>query len=144
MRQFISLLAFFFAISTSSYGQKNDPSISNCISDAGAHNKYLKDFRIQLGKAEAPGDLRYKAHISLWKNTKYRFSLCNASGSAGRLIYNLKDETNTIVTSSYDQKTGKMYQFVDYLCPKSGVYLLNYDFAEGQQGSGVGIVSMIR
>jgi hypothetical protein len=112
--------------------------------NAGPGARYLKDFRIQLGKAPAPGDLRYKANMSLWKNTKYRFTLCNSDDSEGKLILNLKDESNKIVASSFDQKTGKTYAFIDFLCNKSGIYQLNYDFAGGKQGSGVGVVSMIK
>jgi hypothetical protein len=131
-------------IGLTSFGQSNDPLVSNCVMNAGPGAKYLKDFRIQLGKGSAAGELRYKANMSLWKNTKYRFTLCNSDDSAGKLILNLKDESNKIVASSFDQKTGKTYAFIDFLCNKSGIYQLNYDFAGGQQGSGVGVVSMIK
>ena len=58
--------------------------------NAGPNAKYLKDFRIQLGKATATGELRYKAQMSLWKNTKYRFTMCNSEDSKGQLILNIK------------------------------------------------------
>jgi hypothetical protein len=112
--------------------------------NAGPDARYLKDFRIQLGKAAMVGELRYKANMSLWKNTKYRFTLCNSDDSKGQLILNLKDESNKIVASSFNQKTGKAYAFIDFLCNKSGIYQLNFDFAGGLQGSGVGVVSMIK
>ena len=127
-----------------SFGQANDPLVSNCVMNAGANARYLKDFRIQLGKATTQGEPRYKANMSLWKNTKYRFTLCNSEDSKGQLILNLKDDTDKIVASSFDQQTGKTYSFIDFLCNKSGIYQLNYDFAGGQQGSGVGVVSMIK
>jgi hypothetical protein len=82
--------------------------------------------------------------MSLWKNTKYRFTLCSDDESKGQLILNLKDDANKIVASSFDQKTGKTYAFIDFLCNKSGIYQLNYDFTRGQQGSGVGVVSIIK
>ena len=34
-----------------SFGQVTDPFVSNCAMNAGANAKYLKDFRIQLGKS---------------------------------------------------------------------------------------------
>jgi hypothetical protein len=144
MRKKIYILSCLLTISILSFGQTADPFISNCAMNAGANARYLKDFRIQLGKAATPGELRYKATMSLWKNTKYRFNLCNSEDSKGQLILKLKDETNKIVASSFDQKTGKTYQFIDFLCSKSGIYQLFYDFTGGQQGSGVGVVSMIK
>lgn len=127
-----------------SYGQAVDQLVNNCVMNAGTDAKYLKDFRIELGKASGKNELRYKANMSLWKNTKYRFSMCNSSDSKGELILNIKDNTNKVVLSSFNQKTGKIYPFIDFICNKSGIYQLNFDFTDGQQGSGVGIVSMIR
>jgi hypothetical protein len=127
-----------------SFAQNMDSFAGNCVISAGAKAKYLKDFRIQLGKSASQGELRYKANMSLWKNTKYRFTLCNSKDSKGQLIFDLRDESNQIVASSIDPKTGKSYKIIDFTCNKSGVYRLNYDFTGRQQGSGVGVVSMIR
>jgi hypothetical protein len=124
--------------------QSADPLVSSCISNAGPNAKYLKDFRIQLGKAAAAGELRYKAQMSLWKNTKYRFTMCNSESSQGKLILTIKDDTNKQVLSSFDQKTGKTYPYVDFICNRSGIYQLGFDFTDGQQGSGVGVVSMVK
>jgi len=113
--------------------------------NAGNDAKYLKDFRIQLGKATTNNELRYKANMSLWKNTKYRFTMCNSEDSEAQLILNVKDATTKkLVISSFDQKSGKTYSFIDFTCNKSGIYQLSYDFVNGQQGSGVGIVSMVK
>lgn len=125
-------------------GQTADPFVSKCVMNAGNDAKYLKDFRIQLGKAAAQSDLRYKANISLWKNTKYRFTMCNTEDSKGQLILSIKDGANKVVLSSFDKNSGKTYSFVDFICNKSGIYQLNYDFTGGQQGSGVGVVSMVK
>jgi hypothetical protein len=144
MKKTIITLAFLFTLGLLSYGQVSDPLISSCATNAGANAKYLKDFRIQLGKALAQGDFRYKANMSLWKNTKYRFTMCNAENSKGQLILTIKDETNKTILSSIDKKTGKIYSYVDFECQKSGLYQISYDFTDGQQGSGVGVVSMIK
>jgi hypothetical protein len=82
--------------------------------------------------------------MSLWKNTKYRFTMCNAENSKGQLILAIKDEANKLILSSLDKKTGKIYSFIDFECQKSGIYQISYDFTNGQQGSGVGVVSMIK
>ena len=144
MKKTIISLTFIFVLGLLSFGQVTDPLISSCATNAGANARYLKDFRIQLGKAATPTDLRYKANMSLWKNTKYRFTMCNAENSKGQLILTIKDEANKVILSSLDKKTGKVYSFVDFECQKSGIYQISYDFIDGQQGSGVGVVSMLK
>jgi hypothetical protein len=125
-------------------GQTTDQLVSSCVMNAGPNCKYLKDFRVQLAKAPVAGEMRYKAQISLWKNTKYKFSMCTADDSKGELILTIKNDANQVVLSSYDQKTGKTYKSVELVCNRSGIYQLNYDFKDGQQGSGVGVVSMVK
>jgi hypothetical protein len=125
-------------------GQSTDKLVSSCVMNAGPNCKYLKDFRIQLTKAPSPGEMRYKAQMSLWKNTKYKFSMCTADDSKGELILTIKNDANQVVLSSYDQKTGKTYKSVELTCNRSGIYQLSYDFKDGQQGSGVGVVSMVK
>ncbi len=144
MKKYLITLLIFIATGVLALGQSTDPLVSNCAMNAGSNAKYLKDFRVQLGKASVSGDLRYKAQMSLWKNTKYRFSMCNSEDSKGKLIISIKDDANNVVLSSFNRKTGETYPFVDFICNKSGIYQLNFDFTDGQQGSGVGVVSMVR
>jgi hypothetical protein len=144
MKKTIITLAFLLTISFLSFGQVTDPLISSCAINAGPNAKYLKDFRIQLGKAAVQSELRYKSNMSLWKNTKYRFTMCNAENSKGQLILSIKDDANKQILSSFDKKTGKIFSYVDFECQKSGIYQISYDFINGQQGSGVGVVSMIK
>ncbi len=144
MKKYYITILFLLTFGFVSFAQTTDPLVSQCVMNAGNNTKYLKDFRIQLGKATEKGDLRYKANISLWKNTKYRFTMCNAEDSKGQLILNLKDNNNKLIISSFDQKSGKVYPYFDFICNKSGIYQLNYDFADNQQGSGVGVVSMVK
>jgi hypothetical protein len=144
MKKYLITILLMLTAGILAHGQSTDPLVSNCVMNAGPNARYLKDFRIQLGKASKPGEMRYKAQMSLWKNTTYRFSLCNAEDSKGKLVLSVKDDTNKTVLSSFDQKTGKVYPYVNFTCNKSGIYQLNFDFAEGETGSGVGVVSMIK
>jgi hypothetical protein len=132
------------ALAVLSGQNSTDALLSNCLSGTGPTAKYLKDYRIMLGQGIPQNDFRYKAKMSLWKNTKYRFTLCTANDSKGRLILNIWDETNNIVLSSFDQKTGAVYPYVDLICNKSGVYQIGFDFTDRLSGSGVSIVSMIQ
>jgi hypothetical protein len=144
MKIYLSLIIMMITACLTAYGQSSDPLVSNCILNAGPDAKYLKDFRIQLGKADNPGEPRYKTQMSLWKNTRYRFSLCNSEDSEGKLYLNLKDDANKTVLSSWDPETGKTYTFIDFICNKSGIYWLSFDFTGGMKGSGAGVVSMIK
>jgi len=144
MKKYLFILIIVLAAGPILEAQSTDPLVTTCLADAGPGAKYLKDFRVQLGQSAAPGELRYKAQMSLWKNTKYRFSLCNGAESKGKLILSIKDDANKTVISSYDPKTGKTYSFVEFICNKSGIYQLNYDFYDGIAGMGVGVVSMVR
>jgi hypothetical protein len=144
MKKYLATLLMFIGAGILVLGQTSDPLVSSCISNAGPNAKYLKDFRVQLGKATNTGELRYKAQMSLWKNTKYRFTMCNSEDSEGKLFLSIKDDANKTILSSYDQKTGKIYPYVDFTCNKSGIYHINFDFTDGKQGSGVGVVSMVK
>jgi hypothetical protein len=144
MKRFILSLTVLFTLGAFSYGQITDPLISKCATNAGDNARYLKDFRIELGKATGHSDFRYKANMSLWKNTKYRFTMCNADNSKGQLILAIHDESNKLILTSQDKKSGKIYSFIDFECQKSGIYQISFDFNDGQQGSGIGVVSMIK
>ena len=144
MKKFIISICFLLTIGVLSFGQTTDPLVSKCALSAGDNAKYLKDYRIQLGKASTQSELRYKDNISLWKNTKYRFTLCSNQDSKGQLIFDIKDDANKLIISSFDKKTGKTYSSIDFVCQKSGKYQISYDFTGGQQGSGVGVVSMVK
>lgn len=144
MKKNVFILSFFLTLGLVSLGQTNDTFVGSCVNNAGADAKYLKDFRIQLGKATVQGELRFKANMSLWKSTKYRFTMCNAEDSRGKLILNVRDEANKIVVSSFDQNTGKTYTYIDFTCNKSGIYQLTYDFVNEPQGSGLGVVSVVK
>lgn len=144
MKNILFCIALLLTCNFVTSGQSNDPLVSQCAMNAGSDAKYLKDFRVQLGKTDNQAELRYKANMSLWKNTKYRFSLCTADNSNGKLFLIIKDETNKQILSTYDKNSGKVYPYIDFTCNKSGIYQLCFDFVNGQQGSGVGIVSMVK
>lgn len=144
MKKLIFSLTLLFAATLTASSQAADQLVSQCVMNIGPDAKFLKDFRVQLGKADNQQEFRYKAKMSLWKNTRYRFSMCNAQNSSGRLILTIKDQNDKVVLSSFDSKSGRVYPFVDFTCNKSGIYQISYDFVNWQQGSGVGVVSMIK
>ena len=121
-----------------------DDLVSGCFLSAGSNVTYLKDFRIQLPKASTGAAAPvHKANMYLMKSMKYRFSLCNSSDSKGEICLTIFDQGKELV-SSYNKSTGKKYSSVDFICSKTGLYTLWYGFIEGEQGSGVVVVSMIK
>jgi len=144
MKKLLFTILLLFSIAFTLTGQLSDSFMSSCVMNAGRDAKYIKDFRIELGATSNQNELRYKTNISLWKNTKYRFTMCSTEDSSGQLYLTLKDDANRVALTSYDKQTGKTYQFVDFVCNKSGIYQLNFDFTDGQQGSGVGVISIVR
>ncbi len=144
MKKYIISFGLLISLGFASFAQTKDASVTDCVMNAGPNAKYLKDFRIQLGKASTQAEFRYKTNMSLWKNTKYRFTMCNTQESKGQLILNIKDDANKVIISSHDLTSGKTYPYIDFICNKSGIYQLSYDFTGGQQGSGVSVVSMLK
>jgi len=121
-----------------------DDLVSSCVASAGENTTYLKDFRVQLpGIVPNAAPPVYKANIYLMKNMKYRFSVCDAPESNGELVVTIYDQGKELI-SSYNKSTGKKYSSVDFICNKTGLYTLWYDFIDGEQGSGVGVVCMIK
>lgn len=121
-----------------------DDLVSSCVLSAGDNTTYLKDFRVQLPKAaaNAPAPV-YKANMYLMKNMKYRFSVCDAPGSQGELTVTIYDQGKELI-SSFNSTTGRKYSSIDFICNKTGLYTLWYDFRGGEPGSGVGVVCMIK
>ncbi len=121
-----------------------DDLVSSCVVAAGENTTYLKDFRVQLPKAVTDVAVPvYKANMYLMKNMKYRFSVCNAPGSAGELFVTLYDQGKELI-SSYNPGTGRKFSSIDFICNKTGLYTIWYGFVDGEQGSGVGVVCMIK
>lgn len=118
--------------------------VSGCVLSAGENTTYLKDFRIQLPRMAPNGAAPvYKANMYLMKNMKYRFSVCNAPESNGELKVTIYDQGKELI-SSFNSSSGKKFDTVDFICNKTGLYTIWYEFIDGEQGSGVGVVCMIK
>jgi len=143
--RFAIISAALLLLSALASGQPaTDDLVSKCVLGAGDNTTYLKDFRVQLPEASPDAATPvYKANMYLMKNMKYRFSVCDAPESKGELVVTIHDQAKELI-SSYSQGSGKRYESVDFFCNKTGLYTLWYSFREGKQGSGVGVVCMIK
>ena len=144
MKKYLILISVLFLFQVISSGQVTDPLISKCAMSTGPGTTYLKDFRVQLGKANTQSGLRYKQVLSFSKNMRYRFTLCDAENSNSVLVMKLMDKTGRQVLSSYDQKSGKTFPSIEFVCNKTDTYQIYFDFLNFQQGLGVGIISLVK
>ncbi len=125
-------------------GQNNGNLVSNCVGTTGPKTTYLKDYVIKLPKASSKTSIPVvKENFPLSKGTNYRFTICNSEGSAGQLILTIFERDQKIL-SSFNEKTGKIYNSVDFACNKTGTYTFHFSFSNGEQGMGVGVVSFVR
>ncbi len=144
MKKLFLILAFILTASVLIQGQASDPLVTKCAMNTGPNAIYLKDFRVQLGKSSELPELRYKQVFPLSKNMKYRFTLCNAENSSSELIMKIKDDAGRLILMSYDPKSGKTYSPVEFTCNRTGTYQILFDFRDFQQGTGVGIISLVK
>jgi hypothetical protein len=145
MKKYLTGLVFLIFLYSVCAGQSEpDSLLRKCMKATGANSKYLKDFRVQLGEGTSGNDYRYRVNLSMWKDTRYRFTMCTSDESKGQLILNIKDDLNRPILTSYDMKTETVYPYVEFECNKSGIYKLFYDFTGSKSGLGISIVSLVR
>lgn len=134
----IILLNFHYASS-----QGGDDIIDQCVATAGSDVTYLTDFKISL---PAASDKKHppvlKKSVILRKNTTYRFTVCNSEKSEDEAVLKLFD-TDKVIISSHNPKTGKTYQSVNFQCSKTGPYTIFFYFKDGKSGDAIGILSYV-
>lgn len=144
MKRVLLYSALFLLLPFALEGQTDQGITDKCRISAGPNTTYLKDHVIKLPKATSKADLPVvKENMYLSKGIKYRFTICNADGSTGELFISIYDRDRKVI-SSYDEKNGKTYNSIDFICNKTGMYTLWYSFRDGNRGMGVGVVSLIR
>ena len=114
--------------------------VQDCASKAGDGAIYLKEFVVELPKAEK--DQRppmFRQSVILRGNNIYRFNLCNEKGEAVIRVY----DSASLLVSTYDTKTEKEYNPINFLCRKTGQYNIIITFKKGKAGEAVGIMSHV-
>ncbi len=145
MKKYLTgLILSFLLVAVCSGQAEPDSLMRGCMQTTGSASKYLKDFRIKLGEGTPGSGFRYRANLPLWKSTRYRFTMCTSEDSRGKLILTIKDDLNRQVLSSFDEKSENVYPYVEFVCNKSGIYKLYFDFTRSLSGSGISIVSLVK
>jgi len=145
MRHILLLVIFSSTLSLlSAYSQTDKEIVSLCVSASGDDVIYLKDFIVELpGVTENNRPPIVKNSVILRKNTTYRITICNKKDSEGEGIIQLFD-TRRMIASSYNPKTGKIYQSINFQCTMTGPYSIFISFKDGKKGSAVGILSYVK
>ena len=134
-------ITILFALLTLSMMQSDRKErVQDCAAKAGKGAIYLKEFVVSLPKAskdQAPPV--YRQAVILRGNNIYRFNLCNDKGQSIIRIY----DSSNLVVSSYDTRTNKDQNPINFLCRKTGQYTIMINFKDGKAGEAIGIMSHV-
>lgn len=141
MRILNPIIAIIFCFTLVSMVQSDRKErVQDCAGKSGDGAIYLKEFVVSLPKA-AKGDRppMYRQAVILRGNNIYRFNTCNDKGQAIIRVY---DSSNMLV-STFDPKTNKEYNPINFLCRKTGQYNIIITIRDGKAGEAVGIMSHV-
>ena len=114
--------------------------VQECASRSGDGAIYLKEFVVSLPKSEkGEKPAMYRQSVILRGNNIYRFNLCSDKGKAVIRVY---DQSNMLL-SSYDARSGKENNPINFLCRKTGQYLIVITEQSGKPSESVGIMSHV-
>ncbi len=141
MRILNPIIAIIFCFTLVSMVQSDRKErVQDCAGKAGEGAIYLKEFVISLPKAEkGERPPMYRQAVILRGNNIYRFNSCNDKGQAIIRVY---DSSNMLV-STFDPKTKKEYNPINFLCRKTGQYNIIITIRDGKAGEAVGIMSHV-
>lgn len=140
MRQLISLLVIGFIFSINTAFAQSDELVNSCALNIG-NATYLKDFKYKMPQSAVKPPPSTKNSVVLNKGTIYKFSTCNADGFEGRLIVEIYDGANKLVSNL--KADGSIENACGFSCMKGGVYSINAYFFDGKEGAAVCVMSYI-
>ena len=127
-------------LSLSMMKSDREERVQDCAARAGDGAIYLKEFVVSLPRADKdqPPPV-YRQAVILRGNNIYRFNLCNDKGQAIIRVY----DTSDLLVSSFDTRTNKEYNPINFLCRKTGQYTIMINFRDGKAGEAIGIMSHV-
>ena len=135
------IIAFIFCFTLVSMVQSDRKErVQDCASKSGEGAIYLKEFVVSLPKSDkGERPPMYRQAVILRGNNIYRFNLCNDKGQGIIRVY---DSSNMLI-STFDPKTNKEFNPINFLCRKTGQYNIIITFRDGKAGEAVGIMSHV-
>ena len=131
---------FVCLITLSMVADERTERVKDCATKAGDGAIYLKEFVVSLEKAEK--DQRppmFRQAVILRGNNIYRFNLCNEKGQAVIRVY----DSSNMLLSTYDQRSGKEHNPINFLCRKTGQYNILITEQTGKASEAIGIMSHV-
>lgn len=115
---------------------KGDP-LKNILSLIGEGN-FIKDYKVILGRDETGSQ-----QALLTRGVKYKVYVHSEDEAKARLICNI-ESTGRLIASSYDPKTNKFYQELEFVCMKTGLYDLKFNYFKGFAGCGMVVLAIAK
>ena len=136
-----SVLAIILILTTiSMIADDRKERVQDCARKSGDGAIYLKEFVVSLPKGEkGERPPMYRQAVILRGNNIYRFNICNDKGNAVIRVY----DSSNMLLSSYDQKTDKEHNPINFLCRKTGQYMIMISEQSGKATESVGIMSHV-
>jgi|GEM_PF-126419 len=123
--------------------QCDNTLVEKAASQSGADAVYMREFKVKFDGSERGKVVPVaKYPIFLSRDNKYRFNVCNAIESEGRIILQLylKDK---LIGSTFDTQSDTDLQRFDFICDKTATYEVVMSFDRGKPGCAVGILSLL-
>ncbi|MFH2095315.1 MAG: hypothetical protein ABIJ16_06410 [Bacteroidota bacterium] len=142
MKKLLITVSFAF-LASFLFAQCNEELQKACVTQISG-TTYLKDFKVKL--TEAKKSMKQPMaifNISLTNGNHYRFTTCDDTEKEAQSIIQIYD-SNVLIGSNQNIKTGKIYPAFDFLCSKTGTYTVYISYDEGKEGCSVTMLSLVK
>jgi len=123
------------------WAQCNDKLLEIAATKLQNYN-YTKDFKVRLKKAkkgeQAPS---HRATVILNRGFRYKIFTTSAVEFHNKLVVDLYDSEMKIA-GTWNSAQGKHYEAIEFDCSRTAAYFLTFYFDDGEEGCGVGILSV--
>ena len=124
-----------------SFGQcDTDVFLDKCSSNLGTYN-YIKSF---VTNANPQKKTNPEFSYVFSKGSTYIMIACTENEAGGNLIISLYDRNHYLIASTYDEKTKKYYNELQYPCSATGVYYIKATFEGTKKACGMCILGFSR
>lgn len=130
---FIALIALAFVANA----QCKDNPLKNILTLIGESN-FIKDYKVVLGRDETSSQ-----QALLTRGVKYKVYVHSEDEAKARLVCNI-ESTGRLIASSYDSKTNKFYQELEFVCMKTGMYDFKFNYFKGFAGCGMVVLAIAK
>lgn len=140
MKHLLLLITIGIFLSVSPLAAQSEELVNSCALSIG-NATYLKDFKFKMPQSAVKPPPSARNPVVCNKGTIYKFSVCNADGYEGKLIIEILDGANKLVSNL--KADGTLGDACGFSCMKTGVYNIKAYFQDGKEGAAVCVMSYI-